>query len=61
MADLRVQRLSSGYIRIALNRQAWAQWPEGREMEEGDVFAPSWNAARLRRAWEAHRAKEERA
>ena len=61
MADLRVQRLSSGYIRIALNRQAWAQWPEGREIEDADVFDPKWNAARLRVAWEAHRTNGERA
>ena len=44
--------LSSGYYRIQLGPQCWAQWPRGEELKREHIFDPEWNEQRVL-AWYA--------
>ena len=43
------KRLSSGYYRIQLGPQCWAQWPHWEPLRREHIFDPDWHAEQILR------------
>jgi hypothetical protein len=44
--------LTSGYYRVQLSPQCWAQWPREEPLKREHIFNPEWNETSVMRWYE---------
>ena len=53
--EITIQKLDSGFIRISVSRECWAQIPPnmtGDTISDDYIFNPEWNRERINKIWE---------